>query len=77
MRILDTLFLDPAIEVVDLHRGLLDRAFDLYRSHPDKEWGLVDCSSFVAMRERGLTEALTADAHFEQAGFRALLLDAP
>jgi predicted nucleic acid-binding protein len=25
------------------------------------------------MEERGITEALTADHHFEQAGFRALL----
>ena len=38
-----------------------------------KEWGLTDCISFVVMRERNLTEALSADAHFEQAGFRALL----
>jgi len=27
----------------------------------------------VVMRERGITEALVADHHFEQAGFRALL----
>jgi predicted nucleic acid-binding protein len=27
------------------------------------------------MNERGLTEALTADIHFKQAGFRRLLID--
>jgi predicted nucleic acid-binding protein len=30
-------------------------------------------NSFVVMQERGLTEALTADRHFEQAGFTILL----
>jgi len=42
-------------------------------STTDKEWGLTDCISFVAMRQRNLTEALTADSDFEQAGFKALL----
>ncbi len=39
----------------------------------DKEWGLVDCVSFVTMNQLGITEALTTDRHFEQAGFVALL----
>ncbi len=39
----------------------------------DKEWGLVDCVSFVVMREHGIEAALTTDRHFIQAGFRALL----
>ena len=47
----------------------------LYRARPDKEWGLTDCVSFTVMTDRGLTEALTTDDHFRQAGFRALLLD--
>ncbi len=38
-----------------------------------KEWGLTDCISFVVMQKRSITEALTADDHFRQAGFRALL----
>jgi predicted nucleic acid-binding protein len=50
------------------------RGFDLYRSRQDKEWSLTDCISFVVMAEEGLTEALTGDHHFEQAGFTALLL---
>ena len=32
-----------------------------------------DCISFVVMQDEGLTEALTGDGHFEQAGFKALL----
>ncbi len=40
---------------------------------PDKEWSLVDCASFVLMRQREINEALTSDHHFEQAGFSRLL----
>jgi len=50
-----------------------DAAFQLFRSRQDKEWGLVDCLSFVVMQSLSITEALTADDHFNQAGFRALL----
>lgn len=49
------------------------QAFDLFRDRSDKDWGLVDCVSFVVMTERGMTDALTTDPHFQQAGFRALL----
>ena len=61
------------ITVVSMTDGLYDEAFELFRSRHDKEWGLVDCVSFVVMRERKITAALTADEHFIQAGFRALL----
>jgi predicted nucleic acid-binding protein len=54
---------------------LLQQALTLYRSRPDKDWGLTDCLSFVLMRQEGITEALTADVHFRQAGFTALLLE--
>ena len=54
---------------------LLQEALALYRSRPDKEWGLTDCLSFVLMKQEGITEALTADVHFRQAGFTALLLE--
>jgi len=49
------------------------RGVTLYASRPDKQWSLTDCISFEIMRERGVTEALTGDHHFEQAGFMALL----
>ena len=64
---------DPSIEVVALTPELYAEAFQLFRDRPDKEWGLIDCVSFVVMKARGIAEALTADEHFEQAGFRALL----
>ena len=62
-----------ACEIVPASRELLDRALDLYGQHTDKQWTLTDCVSFVIMRERNLTDALTGDRHFEQAGFLAML----
>ena len=60
-------------EIVPASRELLDRALDLYHQHADMKWTLTDCASFVIMRERKVTDALTGDRHFEQAGFTALL----
>ena len=56
--------------------ALLQEGLDLYRARSDKEWSLTDSISFVLMKQEGLTEALTADIHFRQAGFKALLLEA-
>ncbi len=61
------------IEIVPITTSLFDSAFSLFSSRLDKAWGLTDCSSFVIMKEMGLTKALTADQHFEQAGFIRLL----
>jgi uncharacterized protein len=63
----------PSCEVVAADRGLLDKALQMYHGHADKKWTLTDCTSFVVMRERGIKEALTADHHFEQAGFVRLI----
>jgi uncharacterized protein len=60
-------------DVVPASRELIDPAIDLYHQHADKEWTLTDCVSFIVMRERRLSQALTGDHHFEQAGFVALL----
>lgn len=43
-------------------------------TRPDKDWSLTDCTSFVVMQDAGINEALTGDRHFEQAGFKTLLL---
>jgi hypothetical protein len=63
------------IRLVRLTSDLILQAMDLYAAHRDKRWGLTDCISFVVMKEFGLTDALTTDRHFIQAGFRALLLE--
>jgi len=74
VRLLQSLTHDPRVQIVPLSKQLYDQGFQLYRERQDKEWGLTDCISFQVMRERGLSQALTADAHFQQAGYEALLL---
>ncbi len=76
IELLGSLEFDPAVEIVPATEELCAQAFQLYRARPDKEWGLTDCLSFVVMQERGLTDALTTDRHFVQAGFEALLRQA-
>jgi predicted nucleic acid-binding protein len=63
----------PYVETVHIDPALDAQAWDLLRNRPDKEWSLVDCANFVVMQQRGLTEALTTDHNFEQAGFVRLL----
>ena len=62
----------PMFVVVAYDPAVYQAGFDLYEARPDKDWSLTDCISFAVMSERGLSEALTADHHFEQAGFRAV-----
>ena len=61
------------IEIVHIDEQLDVRAWELLENRLDKTWSLVDCASFVVMEQRGLTDALTTDHHFEQAGFVRLL----
>ena len=63
---------DPLFDVIGYDPAVYRAGFDLFAARPDKAWSLTDCISFAVMTERGLFEALTADHHFEQAGFRAV-----
>ena len=71
--LLDQLRGDPDVVIVEANRDLFDRGVALYGSRADKSWSLTDCISFVVMQDRSLTDALTADHHFQQAGFVTLL----
>jgi len=72
-RYVQRLFTAREFQVEEASQSLLQRGLSLYLNRPDKRWSLTDCISFVVMQEHGLTEALTEDRHFEQAGFKALL----
>lgn len=62
----------PMFLVVGFEEEVRQAGFGLYESRSDKDWSLTDCVSFAVMAQQGLSAALTADRHFEQAGFQAL-----
>jgi predicted nucleic acid-binding protein len=72
---INSCYVTPNVRVVSVDSKLLKRAMGFYENRGDKEWGLTDCISFLIMDDNDLTEAFTADDHFQQAGFRALLLE--
>jgi uncharacterized protein len=71
--LLNHLLADRNTEIIPCDHGHWERGVELYLTRPDKDWSLTDCISFIVMKERGLTDALTADHRFEQEGFSALL----
>ena len=73
VRLLDDLCVYTAVTTIELTDRLYKDTLELFRSRPDKSWGMVDCLSFVVMHKVNIGSALTADRHFQQAGFRALL----
>ena len=73
LELLRSLENDPATKVIPASAELWRRGIDLFAARMDKDWSLTDCISFEVMKEHDIVEALTADHHFEQAGFVALL----
>lgn len=73
LRLIDDFDDAASSRIIPLSEDLVRDGLRLYRTRPDKDWSLTDCISFVTMEEMGISEALTADKHFEQAGFRPLL----
>ena len=64
---------NPDVDVIPQTSRQFRAAADLYENRPDPRWSVTDCSSFLIMREMGITEALAHDRDFAQAGFRVLL----
>jgi predicted nucleic acid-binding protein len=64
---------DARYDIVPASAAAIEEGLAFYERHRDKEWSLTDCISFDVMRREGITQALTADHHFEQAGFEILM----
>ena len=68
-RILDS----AEIEIIWIDENLHRQAVALMRERTDKNYSLCDAASFIVMRTRGISTALTTDKHFRQEGFIRLL----
>lgn len=73
VRLVAALRAQSDVEIVPASPALFARACTLFAQRLDKAWSLTDCTSFVVMQDHTLTAALTADQHFEQAGFQRLM----
>ena len=73
LNLIEPIRLDPLVKIVHIDESLDADAWRLLENRLDKAWSLVDAASFVVMKNRRITEALTTDHHFEQAGFTRLL----
>jgi predicted nucleic acid-binding protein len=72
--VIDNIRADRNTQVVSFDSVGMEKALTLYKDRHDKAWGLVDCFSFVVMKEKRLKVALSFDEHFKQAGFEVPLL---
>ncbi|MEI6291790.1 MAG: PIN domain-containing protein [Chloroflexota bacterium] len=73
IELLQALENDESIVIVPLSEELFQKGLLLFIKRADKDWGLIDCISFVVMQEHEITEALTTDNHFQQAGYQVLM----
>jgi predicted nucleic acid-binding protein len=73
IEIVETIRSTTWVQMVHIDADADIAAWKLLRSHADKSWSLVDCSTFALMRAESVSAALTTDHHFEQAGFTRLL----
>ncbi len=73
LRMVDALKASKRVEIVQVDQQLEAAGWQLFRERQDKDWGMTDCVSITLMTQRGIRDVLTADHHFEQAGFNVLL----
>jgi predicted nucleic acid-binding protein len=74
IRVLDLIEQTAAIRIEWIGTSRFDFTKAFFRKHSDHPYSFTDCTSFVVMRELKLSQALTTDHHFSQAGFDALLV---
>lgn len=74
LKLVSNLLIDSEVSVIWIDEILTTRAVDLLTSRSDKIWSLCDAVSFVLMKDMRVSEALTTDHDFEQAGLVKLLL---
>ena len=60
------------IELIQVDEELFLAGWAFFQQHRDKTFSLTDCISFVVMKDRKITTALSFDKHFTQAGFEKL-----
>lgn len=68
----ETLINSIHLTVVYTGESEFENALAIYKQSYAQEFSIVDCLSFVVMRQNQITHAFTFDAHFAQAGFEII-----
>jgi predicted nucleic acid-binding protein len=63
----------PSVEVAPQSRESFLHGLALHEARRDKTYSLTDCISMCLMRAKSISAVLTADEHFVQEGFTALM----
>lgn len=71
-RLLDLINKTAALDLEWIGAERFRLAEDQFRKYHDQAFSFTDCTSFVVMRERRISEAITTDEHFRIAGFGLL-----
>jgi uncharacterized protein len=72
LRILDLLERTAGIRLEWIGSLRFEATKAFFRKHAHHRYSFTDCSSFVLMRKLKVTDALTTDHRFSEAGFRIL-----
>ena len=73
IRYIRSLLDHPLIEILWVDEAFHRAGMDFLARRVDKDYSLCDAISFLQMQDRGVTESLTTDRHFEQEGLVRLL----
>ncbi len=72
---IEAIIANERIEIITSGRNWLIATTEFYRKRKDKKWSGVDCFSMLVMESKNITDVLTTDKHFRQAGFNVLMLE--
>jgi len=69
-RQMDVLSREGILEIVWVSPDIAAEAWDVFEQfNSDKKWSFTDCTSYVVLKQRGISEAFAFDHHFTQMGF--------
>ena len=72
VRVGNNLLTASPVQLIHVDEALFYEGWQFFGQHADKTFSLTDCISFVLMKRLEITQALTFDKHFGQAGFGKL-----
>ncbi len=73
-QLITTLRAGTFVTIIPCSATLLNRGLGLHGERDDKTWSLTDCMGMLVMQDYSVTEVMTYDHDFEQAGLRAVPL---